>query len=208
LETLSRLLAPFVPHLAEAVHRRVKGPAAESVHLGAWAAPDASWEDKALLEGVALARRAEALGQAARRGAGLPPRRTLARALVGFYPPQAGDGVALQHLHELLTQLLGVMRLEIIPELGEGLSWQLSLDPEREMGRNVSRDEVEASLVSLVPERATDLAHQLWQGLSVSLKVGDQALTLLPDEVTISPQPPAGWLARAGGGLLVLLEVG
>ena len=208
LETLSRLLAPFVPHLAEAVHRRVKGPSAESVHLGAWAAPDAGWQDKALLEGVALARRAEVLGQEARREAGLPPQRTLARALVGLYPPQGVGGAALQPFQELLTHLLGVMRLEIIPELGEGLSWQLSLSPEREMGRNVSRDEVEASLASLVPERATDLARQLWQGLSVSLKVGEQALTLLPDEVTISPQPPAGWLARAGGGLLVLLEVG
>jgi isoleucyl-tRNA synthetase len=208
LETLSRLLAPFVPHLAEAVHRRVKGPTAESVHLSAWAAPDAGWEDKALLEGVALARRAEALGLAARREAGLPPQRPLARALVGLYPPQGGDGAALQPFQELLTLLLGVMRLEIIPELGEGLSWQLGLDPEREMGRNVSRDEVEATLASLVPERATELARQLWQGLSVSLKVGDQALTLLPDEVTISPQAPAGWLARAGDGLLVLLEVG
>ena len=208
LETLSRLLAPFVPHLAEAMHRRIKGPAAESVHLGAWATLDVAWEDKALIEGVALVRRAEALAEAARREAELSPRRTLARALLGFYPPREGDASTLLPFQELLTQLLGVMRLEIIPELGEGVSWQLGLDPGRGVGRDASRDQVEAALASLEPERATDLARQLWQGLSVSLKVGDQALTLLPDEVTVSPQAPAGWLARAGDTLLVLLEVG
>jgi isoleucyl-tRNA synthetase len=208
LETLSGLLAPFVPHLAEAMHRRMKGPTAESVHLGAWATVDATWEDRALLEGVALARRAEALAHAPRLAAGLPPQRTLARALVGFYPPREGDASALLPFQELLTQLLSVMRLEIIPELGEGLSWHLGLAPGREMGRDVTPDRVEAALAGLGPERATALARQLWQGLSVSLKVGDQALTLLPDEVSLSPQAPAGWVARADDRLLVLLEVG
>ncbi|MCL7452613.1 MAG: class I tRNA ligase family protein [Anaerolineae bacterium] len=208
LEALSRLLAPFVPHLAEAMHRRLKGPMAESVHLGAGPALDAAWGDRTLLEGVALVRRAEALGLAARHESGLPARQSLARALVGFYPPRQGDGSRFSPLQELLTQVLGVMRLEIIPELGEGLPWRLGLAPGREMGRDISRGEVEAALASLEPERATDLAHQLWEGLSVSVEVGDQAVTLLPDEVSITPQAPAGWAAQADGTLLVLVQVG
>jgi valyl-tRNA synthetase len=33
---LVRLLAPFVPHLAEAIYRQVSGQPAESVHLAGW----------------------------------------------------------------------------------------------------------------------------------------------------------------------------
>jgi isoleucyl-tRNA synthetase len=47
LESLSRLLAPFVPHLAEAIHRQVAGLAAESVHLAAWPTPDPAGADPA-----------------------------------------------------------------------------------------------------------------------------------------------------------------
>jgi isoleucyl-tRNA synthetase len=48
LESLSWLLAPFVPHLAEAIHRQVAGLAAESVHLAAWPIPNPAWEDPAV----------------------------------------------------------------------------------------------------------------------------------------------------------------
>jgi isoleucyl-tRNA synthetase len=47
LESLSRLLAPFVPHLAEAIHRQVAGSAAKSVHLAAWPSPDPAGEEPA-----------------------------------------------------------------------------------------------------------------------------------------------------------------
>ncbi|MGC9334569.1 MAG: class I tRNA ligase family protein [Anaerolineae bacterium] len=208
LESLSRLLAPFVPHLAEAMHRRLKGPTAESVHLGPWVSVDAAWEDRSLVEGMGLVRQAEALGQAARLEAGLPAQRTLARAIVGFCPPREEDGSLLLPFQELLAWVLGVMHLEIIPEFGQGLAWQLGLIPGREVGRDVSREQVEAALAELEPERASYLARQLWEGLSVSLEVGEQVLTLLPDEVRISPWAPAGWTAKAGDTLLVLLQVG
>jgi isoleucyl-tRNA synthetase len=80
LSTLCRLLAPFVPFLAETLHRhlvRSQEPgAAESVHLEDWPAP-AARQDEALLAGMAAVQRIVRLGHAARSSHGLKTRQPL-----------------------------------------------------------------------------------------------------------------------------------
>jgi isoleucyl-tRNA synthetase len=83
---LTRLLAPFVPFIADEVHERlvhdVWPDLPDSVHLRDWPQVDGSVVDAELGEQMALVRRLVELGRAARGDSGVKTRQPLARALV------------------------------------------------------------------------------------------------------------------------------
>jgi isoleucyl-tRNA synthetase len=90
LQTLSRLIAPFMPFLAERLYRNLSGHETggaaagvpDSVHLTDYPEADASWRDPALLEEMARLRRLVEDGLGVREGAGLGVRQPLASATV------------------------------------------------------------------------------------------------------------------------------
>ncbi len=90
LQTLSRLIAPFMPFLAERLYRNLSGHETggatagvpDSVHLTDYPEAAASWRDPALLEEMARLRRLVEDGLGVREGAGLGVRQPLASATV------------------------------------------------------------------------------------------------------------------------------
>ncbi len=121
LATLSTLLAPFMPHLAEEVYqnlvRRMDASAPESVHLADWALVQPELLDAGLLEAMALARTVVELGRAARSRAALKVRQTLPRALVALPPGRSAAGFAslVQHVREELN----VQEVRLVEAAGE-----------------------------------------------------------------------------------------
>jgi isoleucyl-tRNA synthetase len=208
LETLSRLLAPFTPHLAEAIHRHTGGWAADSIHLTAWPVPDPARTDPGLLVEMAQLQRLAELGRVARNQAQVPPERMLPLALVHSLKEDPAKVVRLGPLQDLLAEALKVARVRLTPEAGGPVTWHLTLTPGLAAKRDLSPDEIEAAFAALDPHLAAELVSQLWEGLSVSLEVAGQATTLLPNEVGISPKAKQGWSAAADAGLLVVLDVG
>ena len=208
VEPLTLLLAPFVPHMAEAIHRRAGGRSIPSVHLQDWPAFDPAWEDPNLLENVARVRRLAELGLRARVQTDIQPELLLPGALVG---PLTGAGwvpAELEPLAGLLADALNVAQVKFSPNAGNYVSWQLSLDPERPVQRDLPQSAIVAALAELSPDEAAHMATQLRQGMSVGLEVSGQAITLLPDEVSLSVQARAGWAAAADTQHLVALVVG
>jgi hypothetical protein len=67
---------------------------------------------------------------------------------------------------------------------------------------------MEAALAGLEPAAAADLASHVWRGLSASLDVAGQAITLLPDEVTASCVARPGWLVLADEFQVIALKTG
>jgi isoleucyl-tRNA synthetase len=86
LVDLARLLAPFVPHLADAMWRNlvvaVDASAPDSVHLADFPHPRPRQRDVALEQSVALARRVVALGRTARAASKVRTRQPLATVRV------------------------------------------------------------------------------------------------------------------------------
>ncbi|HVC99715.1 MAG TPA: isoleucine--tRNA ligase [Candidatus Dormibacteraeota bacterium] len=80
LVTLSKVLAPFLPFLAEEMYRNLTGE--RSVHLADFPVADAGARDESLEQQMAAARRAVEAGLAARDGARLKVRQPLASAAV------------------------------------------------------------------------------------------------------------------------------
>jgi len=204
LASLAVLLAPFAPHLAEALYSQGGQRAADSVHLLSWPAAEGTAGDEDLLAGMALLRRLAALGQAARAQAGIPLDRPLRRAWVAFVPPETEEPLLDE---TLLAQALGVGRVRVTADALSRVGWHLDLAPREDVGRFVPAAEVDAALAALVPEARATLLSQLWSGRSAGLDVAGRAVTLLPDEVEVSLRVQPGFAAAFEPGLLLVLEV-
>jgi isoleucyl-tRNA synthetase len=208
LAGLSRLLAPFVPYLAEAIHRQSVGPGAQSVHLAAWPMPDPMAKDPALLEMMTQVRRLAALGRAARATAGVDPELRLHQAFFGPRAAEAEEAPVAGPLGDLLTEALGVTQVGFTPDAASAVDWRLALNPYQAVERDVQETEIEAALAALEPEAAAELALQLGERLSISLQVAGKAVTLLPDEVSATALARPGWAAAAADDFVVILKVG
>ncbi|MGK2950162.1 MAG: isoleucine--tRNA ligase [Acidimicrobiales bacterium] len=115
LVTVSELLAPFCPFLADELHTALTGSA--SVHLADWPTPG-GWHDADLAASMAAARRLVALGRAARTDAKVKVRQPLPRGLL-LHP---GVTVSPDVLDEVAAEL-NVKALEDVDTLSGLLSW-------------------------------------------------------------------------------------
>src|SRR2546425_2398292 len=116
LVTLTKLLAPFTPFVAEAMYqnlvRSVDVKAPESVHLAAWPQADAALVDDQLIHDTRLVMRVVSLGRAARSKAGIKVRQPLAVA-AGFVH-NAAQAEGLRRLGGQGLEGLNVKQLEVI----------------------------------------------------------------------------------------------
>jgi isoleucyl-tRNA synthetase len=208
LAALSRLLAPFVPHLAEAIHRQIGGTGAESVHLATWPVPDPMTEEPVLLTSMTQVRRLAALGEAARARAGIDPDLPLRQALFGPRSEGSGESPELGAFEDLLAQALGAAQIRFAPDAAAEVEWRLALNPHQVVERDVAATDIEAALANLEPGTAAGLASQLGKRLSISLQVAGKAVTLLPDEVSVTALARQDWAAAADDDYVVVLKVG
>jgi isoleucyl-tRNA synthetase len=127
LTTVARLLAPFTPHLADALWRNlvvaVQPEAPESVHLAAYPDRVPGRADAQLEAAVDRARRVLALGRTARAASGIRTRQPL-RAVLVKLPASAGgalsaDAETAEALVAQVLEELNVKALELIPDESE-----------------------------------------------------------------------------------------
>jgi isoleucyl-tRNA synthetase len=121
LVTLSQLLAPFVPFVAEELYqglvRGVTKEARESVHLTDFPTPDEAGISDKLNRDVELAMKISSLGRAARAKAGIKVRQPLRQAVVSV--ATAGEKEALQNLAAEVTEEINVKQLVVATEAKE-----------------------------------------------------------------------------------------
>ncbi len=203
---LSQLLAPFLPHLAEAIHRRLFKGTADSVHLDAWPVPDLAWADPELVAHMSEVQRLAALGATARVQAGIGPDLPLLHAFVGLGEIKSGGIEALAPLRDLLAEMLGVDQVYFEGEMVAPIRWHLDLEVQAVERGNLPST-IRVALGKLSPERAAETAAQLDAGLSVGLKIEEETVTLLPDEVSISIRSEPGWIPAEDSGQVVALEL-
>ena len=125
---LSRLLAPFIPFMTEAMYqnlvRSVQPQAYESVHHTAWPQADPAVQDESLLEQMALARAIASLGLSARNAAGLKVRQPLSRVLVYA----GGQRNLRDELVEIITDELNVKSFEFVEQASRLVTYRVMPD--------------------------------------------------------------------------------
>ncbi|HWC32711.1 MAG TPA: class I tRNA ligase family protein, partial [Actinomycetota bacterium] len=124
LTTLSRLLAPFTPFLAEDLYgglvAEVATDAMASVHLTDYPEPDPAALDPALDEAMATVRQIVSLGRSARKEAGVRVRQPLRRAVV--HVPGAPE--RLRPLLPLVAEELNVREVAFAISEGDVAGWR------------------------------------------------------------------------------------
>ncbi|MDP2931490.1 MAG: isoleucine--tRNA ligase [Chloroflexota bacterium] len=111
LVTLAKLLAPFMPFLAEELYQNlvctVSPQAPDSVHLADFPVADESKIDKQLSENIRLVMKVSSLGRAARSQAGIKVRQPLARVMVNV-----GSRKERAELERLVSQVLDELNVK------------------------------------------------------------------------------------------------
>jgi isoleucyl-tRNA synthetase len=210
LRTLSLLLAPYTPFVAEALWQRLVAPvdpgAPDSVHLAPWpepAAAAASATDTELVETMALVRTLVRLGRQARTEAKIRVRQPLARALVTV-PAERRAGV--RRLLELVATELNVKEVAFSESQAGLVTYRLQ--PQfRALGPRFGKDT--GAVAAAV--RAADPA-----GLGARLLAGEPVRVEVPDlgeveltgaEVTAHEVPVTGWRVVSEGAASVALDL-
>ncbi|GBD11809.1 Isoleucine--tRNA ligase [bacterium HR23] len=199
LETLSRLLAPFTPFLAEALYqnlvRSVDPHAPLSVHLASWPVPDPSWRDPTLQRATKVALTVVRLGRSARSKAGIRTRMPLEALLVKL--PSLQEESALRLLAEEVREELNVKRLEVVANEETFLSYTVRARRDLLGARYGPRAEDAVHALGVLPTR------QVVEAVKAGKPLTAGEFTILPEEVDLVPQDHPGYSAVVEGGYAV-----
>ncbi len=200
LTTLSLLLAPFCPFVADTMWRDLAGAVDdESVHLADWPESDATMIDRELEAQMDLARRLTSLGRAARSEASVKVRQPLARALV-FLPAGAPE-----ILTDIVSEELNVDEVDLARELGEVIGFEL-VPNFRTLGPRLGKkaQEISGAFAALDGVVA---AAALEDGRSINVTLGDETFELTPEDVQLRVRPQPGFAVSREGGEVVALDL-
>ncbi|MDQ7794975.1 MAG: isoleucine--tRNA ligase [bacterium] len=205
LTTLARLLAPYLPFLAEEMHGRLARPADPqgpvSVHLTEYPEVDPTLVDRDLEEAMALLREYVGLGRAARNRANVRTRQPLPElVLLG---PAAETG-RLEQLIELLRDELNVKAVSFREDTGEYLTVVLRPRFDRLGPRYGSLAQgIPAALAGLAPRQAV---AGLEAG-ALTLRVDGREVVLGPEDVEVRLDERPGYSVERGNGRAVALRL-
>jgi isoleucyl-tRNA synthetase len=206
LRTLSLLMAPFVPHVAEDLYQNLVGSASvgwpESVHLCDFPEVSSSLIDSDLVDDMESARRLVSLGRAAREQAQLKVRQPL--GLMYATLPQGGSMNSEGELRELILDELNVKRLEPAPAGAEFVDYRIRPNLPL-LGKKYGR-EVQQIKTALAELPAAQVAASVHAGQSVEVRSNGRTWTLAPEEILVEAVRKEGFTAAAEEGYLVALD--
>jgi isoleucyl-tRNA synthetase len=203
LVTLSQLLAPFTPFVAEEIWRNLAADRQgrpDSVHLSDYPHPEAGAADPLLDEAMAAARQIVELGRRVRTESKVRTRQPLLEAVV-VYP---GDREALAPLLPSIADELNVK--EVVFAASAERFGRLRGKPNfRALGPRLG-SQVKDVAAALAGDDGS-LAASLARGESVTIAVPSGEVTLHPGEVELIREMAEGWGVASEGGLTVALEL-
>ncbi len=202
LLTLTQLLAPMVPFIAEHTWQeliRVADPqAADSVHLTDFPISQSALIDLDLNAQVAMTRRVVELGRAARAESGIKIRQPLQRALISAQ----GWSALPSDMKEQISDELNVLDLEDIAD-ADGDLVDISVKANfKSLGAKYGKAVQDVAKL-IVATDATALVKQLRS--TGAATVGDFAIAL--DDLVITEVPKSGWMVSSHDGESVALDL-
>jgi isoleucyl-tRNA synthetase len=199
LVTVSKLLAPLVPFVSDAIYENLDG-AEPSVHLCDYPSPGP--RDEPLERDMAVARDAIELGRAARAQAKIKVRQPLPEAVV----VAAGvERAAVERFSELLLDDLNVKSVRFVSEAEELGQWELKPNYRALGPRFGSRmPQVAEAVAALDPQSA---ASTLRAGGSVGISIDGKEHPLAADDVQLVLQPLEGYRVERSGTHAVALNL-
>ena len=209
LDATNRMMAPFMPFTAEAVHsnlvRAVRPDAPASVHVAAWPEVDEAKKDDALIADFDAAQQVVSLGRAARNASRVRVRQPLPRLLVRA--PGGAAASAVTRLEAHILEELNIKRLELADEDADLVGYRIRPNLPR-VGRRF-RSLVPAIRQAL--EAASDatrraIARAAANGEGYRLAAGGETLDLEAEDFLVESTSAEGYSSAEEGGYLVGLD--
>jgi isoleucyl-tRNA synthetase len=202
LVTLAKLLAPFMPFLAEELYQNLvrgqDGDAPASVHLCDWPRADASLIDQVLNDEVRLVMRLASLGRSARSKAGVKVRQPLPRVFVKTRAQVEED--ALRRLEAQLLDEINVKELIAIHDESDFLRYEVRPNlPVLGPKYGAAVGEIRQALAS---QDAMAVAAAVAEGHGV--EAGGYRLE--PDELLVTTVEREGFASAQEAGYVVVVD--
>ena len=207
LNTAHRLMAPFMPFLAENLYqnlvRGVDPDAPESVHLTAWPEADAAWQNDALLFEINVVQKVVGLARQAREQSGVRVRQPL--ALLRVRAPDDASAAALTVHQDQILEELNVKGIEFIARDDAHVSYEIKPNlpvlGKRGLGKQIP--EIRKALQDFP---GAEIAANVQRGESTVISLGSESLTLAPDDVLVHTSAAEGYACAEDSGFLVELD--
>lgn len=205
LVTLSKLLAPTMPFLADELYQnlvRAHDPSApESVHLAAWPEVNQALIDDSLNRDMRLVMRLASLGHAARAKANRKVRQPLAEAAFSVGNPEERRAVA--NFDDLLTDELNVKKVRLLDASTEAVSHSVKPLP-KQLGQKYG-NRFPAIAKAIQAMNAEDVAHTLAGGGTLKVEVDGEGYDILADEVEVKTLAKEGFAVAEDGPYVAAL---
>ena len=206
LTNLIKILAPFLPFIAEEMYqnlvRRIEEDVFESVHQNNWPIVDPSQIDQELMDDMEIVLKVSSLGHSIRNKSGIKLRQSLAEVRI-----VVEDSVSnrLERFKGLLREELNVKTVTMSAQEEDLVNYKIRLLPNI-LGKKYGSlfPKIGAAVTS---KDAKELASSFRQGVSVNLDVEGRVVTLLPEEVEVATEAKEGWATTKDEGLTVGLNI-
>ncbi len=211
LVTLTKVLAPFTPFLAEEMYQNLvaggwtleagKDGPPESVHLTDWPQADASRIDRGLSDETRLVMRVASLGRAARAKAQLRVRQPVAELFVKL--PTQMEEHALERLAPQVLEELNVKQLRVVRDETDFLRFEVKPNLKL-LGQKYGREVQDISrALSSMPEAELATIARL-AGAGEAVEVAGKRLA--PEELLINGREKEGFASAEEGGAVVIVS--
>lgn len=209
LVTLTKLLAPIIPFVTERMYRKLVAGASglgdaapESVHLCAYPVADAALRDPALSERMGLAQLVVNLGHALREQAAQRVRQPLPELRFACASP--AQRAAIESLTDVIREELNVKQITGCDNLDDLVHYNYkpnlkTLGPR--FGKGL------AAISKALPAVDPQVLAPLRRGESVTLSLDGADYLLAPEDVLISTQQAADWVAADDRGVQIALSL-
>ncbi len=202
LVTVTKLLAPFTPFVAETLYQNLVAghvvDAHDSVHLADWPEVDRGAIDEGLSDDIALVQRMVSLGRGARAKAQTRVRQPLAEAVL--VPRNDAERRAVERLSDQIAEELNVKRVTAVTDPGDRLSYTLRpnlpvLGPK--FGSDVGKVRSALQQADAAPIVAAMRAGD-------PIEVG--GFTLAATDILVTVEAREGWVAQEESGYAALVD--
>jgi len=202
LATLAKILAPFVPFVAEEIFQntilRMEPNSPRSVHHTDWPMADSTMIDKELMSDMDLTIRICEQGRSARTKAGVRLRQPLSEAKI-----VAGKPILerLERTKDIIMEELNVKTVTLESEKDAFMEPVIHLRPDKlgkKHGRLLSKIR---TVISSMNQK--ELVSTVQEGLSVKINIDNNEIELRPSDVEVLAHPVEGYSISEGDDALV-----
>jgi isoleucyl-tRNA synthetase len=207
LLTVSKIIAPFTPFIAEAMWQNLAvaefgDRALESVHLCDFPIGEPSRVDEELAERIALGREIASLGRAARTAAKLKVRQPLAKVEIVLADQR--HRTWLEEYDAAVRDELNVKDIEYLQSAEQYITYTVLPDLKR-LGPRLGK-RLPMLKQKLAELDAASLLAKLKTDGQVTLNVADGDVVLDNDDIQVRLQAKPGWSAAQGTRCVVILN--